>query len=114
VEEEPVDPVPAGIVDKNAPRTMPPQFGALQKVSGNVPALAPLLVKGKDVYVVETKICVSTSGGVELVTITKRSDTELDANVLDAVKTWRYRPMKVNGAPVPFCYPARFEFRSEP
>jgi len=42
------------------------------------------------VYAVETKICVSTTGDVDTVTLAKPSDTALDASVLNTVKTWRY------------------------
>ena len=95
------------------PRSMPAQFGALQKESGDMPEFPDSLVRGTRVYAVETKICVSASGAVDSVTLTKRSDTLLDTNVINTVATWRFRPMTVNNAPVAFCYPVRFEFRSE-
>jgi TonB family protein len=67
---------------------------------------------GNVVYVVETKICVSTTGDVDTVTLTKPSDSALDGSVLNTVKTWRYRPLMMKNTPVAFWYPARFEFRS--
>jgi TonB family protein len=90
-----------------------PQVGALLKESGNMPPFSSTLMHGKMVYVVETKLCVAATGAVDSVTITKRSDTVLDASVVNTVKTWRYRPMTVNNTPVAFCYPVRFEFRSD-
>jgi protein TonB len=95
------------------PRSMPAQFGALQKSSGADPAFPPSLRRGDMIYVVEAKICVSTTGAVETVTLTKRADSLLDNNVVNAVKNWRFRPMKFNSMFVAFCYPARFEFKSQ-
>jgi periplasmic protein TonB len=96
-----------------AARSMPPQFGALQKSSGADPAFPPSLRRADRMYVVEAKICIATTGAVESVTLTKRADSLLDENVVSAVKTWRFRPMKFNGTFVPFCYPAKFEFKSQ-
>jgi TonB family protein len=95
------------------PRLVSPQVGALLKKSGNMPPFSASLMHGNTVYVVETKLCVSATGGVASVTLTKASNTVLDAAVVDTVKTWLYRPMTVNNTPVDFCYPVRFEFRSE-
>jgi protein TonB len=95
-----------------APRIMPPQFGALQKVAGDDVVLPPQLWKQDAYYVVEAKICVSTTGSVESVTLTKRVDALLDERVVNTVrKTWRYRPMKFNNTLTPFCYPGKFEFK---
>jgi TonB family protein len=95
------------------PQSVSPQVGTLQKESGDMPPFPSYLMHDKLVYVVQTKICVSTTGAVSRLTIKKRSGTILDANVVETVKKWRYRPLTVNNAPVPFCYPVRFEFRSE-
>ena len=78
-----------------------------------MPPFSASLMHGKVVYVVDTKICVSPTGDVAALKITKRSHTVLDDSVINTVKTWRYRPMTVNDTPVAFCYPVRFEFRSE-
>jgi TonB family protein len=95
------------------PQSVSPRFGTLQKESGDMPPFPSSLMHDKLVYVVDTRICVSTTGAVYRLTIRKRSGTILDANVVDTVKKWRYRPLTVNKVPVPFCYPVRFEFRSE-
>ena len=101
-----------GAPPPQAPQSTPTLFGALHKESGNDPPFPESLRHGNMVYVVETKICVSTTGDVDTVTLTKPSDTLLDASVLDTVRTWRYRPMTIKNTPAPLCYPARFEFRS--
>jgi TonB family protein len=58
------------------------------------------------------KICVSTTGNVDKVTLMKGADSLLDEGVLSTVKTWRFRPLLANNTPVPFCYPATFEFKA--
>jgi hypothetical protein len=102
-----------GVGASQGPLSVSPRVGSLQKESGNMPPFSAVLMHGKAVYVVDTKICVSTTGAVYRLTIMKRSRTVLDDSVINTVKTWRYRPMTVNDRPVPFCYPVRFEFRSE-
>jgi protein TonB len=96
-----------------APRMMPPQFGGLQKLSGDDPDFPPSLNHGDMSYVVEATICVSVTGSVETIRITKGSDPLLNDSVTRRVtKEWRYRPMRSGGIVAPFCYPARFEFNS--
>ena len=102
-----------GVAAPEGQRLVSSQVGSLQKESGNMPPFSSSLMYDKMVYVVETRICISTSGTVDSVTITRRSDTELDAGVSNTLKAWRYRPMTLNNTPVAFCYPVRFEFRSE-
>jgi TonB family protein len=102
-----------GVAAPEGPRSVSPQVGSLQKESGNMPPFPSSLMHDKMVYVVETKICISATGAVDSVTITRRSDTELDASVSNTLKAWRYWPMTLNNTAVAFCYPVRFEFRSE-
>jgi protein TonB len=102
-----------GVGDPEGPRSVSSQVGSLLKESGNMPPFSSLLMHDKMVYVVGTKICVSTTGAVYKLIITKRSGTVLDAGVINTVKTWRYRPMTVNNTPVRFCYPVKFAFKSE-
>jgi protein TonB len=95
------------------PRMMPPQFGALQKIAGDLPELPPALNHGGLSYVVEGTICVTAAGSVESVQITKGADPVLNDAVLKKVpKEWRFRPMRSGGIAAPFCYRARFEFNA--
>jgi TonB family protein len=98
-----------------APRMMPPQFGALQKLSrDDDPCFPPALNHGGMGYVVGATICVSTTGSVETVTVTKPSDSRLNDCVTNTVRNWRFRPMRSGGLAAPFCYTAKFEFNSHP
>ena len=96
-----------------APKFLPPQMGAQLKLSGADPDFPPILRRAGASYVVMAKICVNVGGAVDSVTIQKRADPSLDANVASAVKGWHFRPATANGMPVPFCYFGRFEFKSD-
>jgi periplasmic protein TonB len=94
-------------------KLMAPHLGAAQKLSGAEPPFPVSLRKTGIVYRVLVKICVTTSGAVDRVTLSKGADPLLDDGVLATVKTWRYRPLAADNVPVPFCYPAVFEFKPQ-
>jgi protein TonB len=95
------------------PRMMPPQFGAVMKVAGDDPDFPPALNHGGLSYIVDATICVTVTGSVESVRITKGSDPLLNDSVTRKVTTaWRFRPMRSAGLAAPFCYPAHFVFNS--
>lgn len=57
------------------------------------------------------QVCITTDGGVastSLVRSTKYSD--YDATLLSEVRTWRYQPYTLNGAPVPACSYVTFNY----
>jgi protein TonB len=107
---------PGGIVGASGPpaKFLPPNMGAAQKLLGPDPPFPPSLRRAGVVYRVLAKICVGTSGAVEKITIMKGADPQLDEGVTSTVKSsWRFRPLMANAMPVPFCYPATFEFKSQ-
>jgi protein TonB len=95
-----------------APKFLPPNIGSAQKLAGDSPPFPPSLRRA-GVLRVLAKICVSPWGAVDRVTIMKGADPLLDDGVVATVKTWRFRPYTANGAPIPFCYPAMFEFKPQ-
>ena len=95
------------------PKFLPPNMAKQQLIDGPDPVFPPSLNHGGIVYRVLVKICVTTTGSVDRVTLMKGADSVLDENVLTKVKTWRFRPLLANNVPVPFCYPATFEFKSQ-
>jgi protein TonB len=103
---------PAGPTAPAGPKLVPPHVAALQKMSGDDPDFPPVLRRAGMVYLITAKICVGTSGAVESVTLLKRAHPMLDDNVVAAVKKWRFRPLMVNNAPVPFCSVRAFQFKS--
>ena len=57
------------------------------------------------------KVCISAAGDVSSAVMT-RSTTydEYDATILSAVRSWRYRPYTIDGAPVPACSFVTFHY----
>jgi len=96
-----------------ASKFLAPNIGAGQKQAGDDPPFPPSLRRAGVIYRVLAKICVTTTGAVDKVSILKGADPSLDDGVLRIVKGWRYRPYTANGTPIPFCYPMNFEFRGE-
>jgi TonB family protein len=58
------------------------------------------------------KVCVDQDGKVVDVQVMKGFDASVDASFIAAMRTWRYTPYKVNGRPVPFCTPVRYEVQT--
>jgi len=96
-----------------AAKLMPQHLGAAQKLSGADPPFPASLRKTGMTYRVMVKICVTTTGTVDKVIMSKGADPLLDDGVIATVKTWRYRPLAANDVTVPFCYPALFEFKAQ-
>lgn len=96
-----------------ARKMLPEALGKLQRLSGAPPVFPAQLAKNGSLFVVMTKVCVSSAGSVDTVDVMKRADPLLDANVVSAVKNWRYKPLISGETAVPFCTFVRFEFRSE-
>jgi protein TonB len=94
-------------------KLMPQHLGAAQKLSGDDPPFPASLRKNGVIYRVMVKICVTTTGAVDKVTMSKGADPLLDDGVIATVKSWRYRPLTANSVTVPFCYPAMFEFKPQ-
>ena len=55
-------------------------------------------------YIVALEVCVASTGLVSDVMLRSSASERLDAIVLAAVKTWRYRPRTIAGEPTPFCH----------
>jgi TonB family protein len=57
-------------------------------------------------------LCIATDGSVASATLSRSTTyTEYDQSLLSGVRTWRYRPYMMNGAPVPACGTVRFDYR---
>jgi protein TonB len=98
---------------KSSLARLEPEMGAKQKASGDDPEFPAILRRAGTLYLVLAKVCVSRTGAVESVSISKGAHPMLDEKVIAAVKDWRYRPLLADGNAVPFCYPLRFEFKSD-
>jgi protein TonB len=96
-----------------AAKVLPPHLGQLQKLSAPEPLFPVSLRSAGVTYHVLVRITVAPSGSVDNVAILKRAHPDLDASVLTTVRTWRHRPLLVNGMPVPFSYIQPFQFTAD-
>jgi len=55
------------------------------------------------------RVCVDARGSVTDVRVLRSAGPALDSQFPTVLRRWRYRPMKVDGQPVPFCYLLRYE-----
>lgn len=53
------------------------------------------------------KVCVTPAGEVESALALKSPGPENEGDLIAAIRRWKYRPYRINGAPVAFCYPVR-------
>lgn len=97
-----------------APKFLPPQMGERQTIYAPEPDVpTQLLTKGAN-YKVGVKICVGTAGELLSATLMRGAHPTLDANVLAAVKKYRFKPLLTGtGTGVPFCFVRVFDFRIE-
>jgi outer membrane biosynthesis protein TonB len=76
----------------------------------NYPSLPRSLWVWGRVYSVLAQVCVSARGEVSDVSIKHGAAAELDRAVAVAMRSWRYRPRMVEGAPRPFCHLMKLDF----
>lgn len=55
------------------------------------------------------KICVSPQGGVSDVKVIKGMDPAVDPLLVDKIRTWKYKPVMLDGRAISFCYNLRYE-----
>jgi TonB family protein len=91
-------------------RRISPLEAAYLRTYQTFPSLPRALwVRGR-VYTETLRICVSADGHVDEVALEEGAAPELDALVVAAVRTWRYRAPLVGGRPIPFCHPMRIHY----
>jgi TonB family protein len=59
---------------------------------------------------VMVEVCVSDHGQVSDAIIAQSSLRGMDNTLRAAIRSWRYRPLVVNGAPTPFCHFMRIKY----
>ncbi len=107
---------------KEEPKVEAPQQIAQQMVSGQMIAgneqihMSPSVNsqasgQGLDKVKMKAKICFNAAGEPTSVQVTKSSGfPDLDNDVQEKMREWRYRPYMVNGKAVPFCFPVNFKW----
>lgn len=57
----------------------------------------------------ELKICVNQEGHVKEAKVLRSLDPTINSALTAKAMTWKYKPYKVNGKPVPYCYILRYQ-----
>jgi hypothetical protein len=71
--------------------------------------LPAALRRGDATFTADCYICVSAEGKVTSVRVVRGADPAIDAQIPTVLGRWRYRPYILNGKPVPFCWPLRYQ-----
>lgn len=106
--------VGAPVPQNTAPRMLAPQVGkGLLLIDPNDEQyrvkLPPALQRSGTVLNAIVRVCVSAQGAVTDVKILRGAGPAIDPQIPSVLGRWRYRPFTLNGQPVPFCYPLRYE-----
>jgi TonB family protein len=101
IDEQPVAP------PTSAPVIAPDTARAL-RVYETYPMLLAQASRTRFEIVVE--VCVSDHGQVSDAVIAEGGMAAIDHTLRTAIRSWRYRPLLVNGAPTPFCHFMRIKY----
>jgi len=109
--------IPQPVVVPPAPRTVAPTVMQSLRIAGETQIHPSDVTKnqmrrdGRERTVGMLKVCVSTSGAVSAVSVLSSTKyAAFDAQLVTAVRGWRYRPHMVDGAPVPVCGAVSFVY----
>ncbi len=110
-------PPPAPVAPPAPPKFVSPAIGSQQLlINPRVPpyrvVLPPAFAQTGMRLWAMLQICVAPTGNVSSVSLIKGMDPKVDPLLQSKVRTWRYKPMTVDGAPVPFCYRLRYEHQT--
>jgi TonB family protein len=94
-----------------AGQMVPPEIARALRIYDFFPSMAMKLVHGR--ADVDVRICVSEQGTVSEASIQQPAPEALGETLRAAILKWRYRPLTVNGRPMPFCHLIRFSYRTE-
>jgi TonB family protein len=113
-EESSAAPAPVAALDeeRSAPPTKTPIIApdtarALRVYDTYPMLLAQAAVKRAEILV---EVCVSDHGQVSDAVIAEGGMAAIDHTLRTAIRSWRYRPLVVNGAPTPFCHFMRIKY----
>ncbi len=123
VEPQRVDPPPPPpplpvVIDAGVPVASEPEHQgpllvaptAVTKLSGETPNLG--IAKNVDVPpVVAAKVCIDPAGAVTSATIINKLEHHANADLVDAIRTWRYAPYKQHGSPLAACFVVSFRVK---
>jgi periplasmic protein TonB len=108
-------PPPPPKPEEIAPKFLPPNIAGQQlltdprKDAQYRVALPPALATAGMRLWAMLKVCVSEEGNVFDVKVIKSMDVTADSLLQAKIKTWRYKPVSIDGHAVRFCYNFRYE-----
>ena len=100
---------------EDPPRVLPPSIAGQQLLTNPVTdpqyrvVMPPAFGQAGMRLWAMVKICVSTQGNVSDVKVIKGMDPAVDGLLVDKIKTWKYKPVTIDGKFVTFCYNLRYE-----
>jgi TonB family protein len=71
----------------------------------------PKLVYDEEVYSVLLDVCVSSEGDVMQATVVRGQASQLDRDIIDTVRRWKYLPGEADGQPIAMCFPLVYRIR---
>jgi TonB family protein len=92
------------------PPYIPAETARGLRIYESFPGIPTALARRGSNYPLVVSICVSKQGSVASASLLSRSEPELDQVVLDAIRTWRYRPFSFDGVALPFCHTIRIVY----
>lgn len=107
--------VPTAKVEvKEVPKMLTPQVGRQQLLidpeRDEYKVKVPPALRQQDMrFAAILKICVNAQGTVTSVQVLRGADPTIDGQFPIVMSRWRYKPYTIDGRPVPFCYPLRYE-----
>ncbi len=103
-------PTPPSPNPSAATHLLSPTDAKYLRIYETFPSLPSSLRKRGRIYRVAVQLCIDRDGRVADVMLVESADQQLDASVVAAVHTWRYRPLLVAGVPSPFCHRVRLHY----
>ncbi|HMI87752.1 MAG TPA: hypothetical protein VK550_26880 [Polyangiaceae bacterium] len=111
----PPPPAPKAKTEEIAPKFLPPNIAGQQLLTDPRKdpqyrvALPPALGSAGMRLWAMLKVCVSEQGDVSDVKVIKSMDVTADSLLQAKIKTWKYKPINIDGHAVRFCYNFRYE-----
>ena len=103
-----VAPVAAAPVTPTRAAVIAPETARALRVYDTYPMLLAQASLSRAEFVVE--VCVSDHGQVSDAVIAEGPLRSSESTLRTAIRSWRYRPLVVNGAPTPFCHFMRIKY----
>lgn len=92
------------------PSYVSPGMAKELRVYDEFPSLPESLKRTGLAQAVDVEVCVSDRGSVSDITFDQHAARPLGDVLRSAIRTWRYRPLVVHGAPTPFCHALQIRY----